>query len=345
MEKVDASYRKHTLKFTFNAGTSRGILQEKDSYFLILRSKEAFGIGEAGPLFGLSAEFTTIESEIQELCNALNRHQLLPKLSSSLQTAYEMAQLGLKKGSFEHLFSPSFLSGKKRLPINGLIWMGDKNFMHEQIKTKLKEGFTTLKMKIGAIGVQNELEILHSLRKEYASSELELRVDANGAFSLQEAKEILKKLFELEVHSIEQPIAKGQWDSMAELCQTSPMAVALDEELIGVNNRKELLEYIKPTYIILKPSLHGGFHSCAKWIKEVQNLGISWWITSALESNIGLNAIAQFVEPYGNDLPQGLGTGQLYANNINSPLFIKNGFIGYDPTKKWDLSQPVNFFS
>ena len=216
------------------------------------------------------------------------------------------------------------------MPINGLIWMGSKEFMLQQIEEKLNAGFSCLKMKIGAIDFENELDILSSIRKRFSASEIELRVDANGAFHSNEALEKLEKLAKFELHSIEQPIKAGQWEEMARLCSKTPLPIALDEELIGVvgkANKIDLLQKIQPQYIILKPSLHGGLLGTKEWIELAKESYIPWWITSALESNVGLNCVAQFASSFDNKLPQGLGTGGLYENNTASKLFINQGYI------------------
>ena len=250
----------------------------------------------------------------------------------------EQAFLSLKAENSFDLFPSEFSHGKDSVSINGLIWMGDELFMKEQIANKLDEGFTTLKMKIGAIDFKTELNILQGIRKHYRSSELELRVDANGAFTKEDALAKLKQLEAFEIHSIEQPVKAGQWELMADLCKVSPIPIALDEELIGILDiaqKRVLLKTIEPQFIILKPSLIGGFQGSKEWITLAEDAGIGWWITSALESNIGLNAIAQFCYTLNNTMPQGLGTGSLFSNNIDSPLYVSKGALHYDPKQKW----------
>jgi L-alanine-DL-glutamate epimerase-like enolase superfamily enzyme len=217
-----------------------------------------------------------------------------------------------------------------------LVWMGTKEFMLEQIKQKITDGFSTIKIKVGAIEVAHEIEILKYLRQNFKTEKIEIRLDANGAFNEKNALEILKKLSEYDIHSIEQPIAKGQHAQMAEICSKSPIPIVLDEELIGLDPEKDVLSFIKPQYIILKPTLIGT--NTKTWIDLAEKSNIKWWITSALESNIGLNAICQFTANYENSLPQGLGTGSLYTNNIDSPLEVKNGNISLNKNLKWDLS-------
>lgn len=256
----------------------------------------------------------------------------------SIQFGLEQALLSLESHSGFDLFPSDFTSGKKSIPINGLIWMGNEKFMRDQIEKKLKEGFTTLKMKIGAIDFDTELSLLKSIRNRYDASDLELRVDANGAFRYKEALRKLDLLSQLDIHSIEQPIKAGQAEAMHNLCRSTPLPIALDEELIGVINledKKRIINTIQPQYIILKPSLVGGFQGSKDWINLAEDSGIGWWITSALESNIGLNAIAQFTYTLENHLPQGLGTGGLFTNNISCPLFVDQGALHYSKDGKW----------
>jgi len=239
------------------------------------------------------------------------------------------------------LFPSEFTKGEKSIPINGLVWMGTKEFMKIQIKEKISSGFSCIKMKIGAIDFDTELELLTSIRKEFSSKDIELRVDANGAFTPKEALEKLKHLSALEIHSIEQPIKQGQFEEMALLCEQTPLPIALDEELIGVfseTKKEEILQIIQPQFIILKPSLIGGFQGSTEWIEKAIKYNVSWWITSALESNVGLNAIAQFTYTLQNKMPQGLGTGGLYANNFEAPLEIEKGNLHYNNLKKWNFN-------
>ena len=236
------------------------------------------------------------------------------------------------------MFPSKFTQGKDDILINGLIWMGDKAFMQKQIKEKLNQGFNTIKLKIGAIDFNTELDLLKSIRNEYTSDEIELRVDANGAFQPKDALEKLKRLSDFNLHSIEQPIKARQWHEMAELCAKTPLPIALDEELIGIfenYDKEKLIQTIKPQYIILKPSLVGGFDGSLKWIDIAKRHSVAWWITSALESNIGLNAIAQFTYNLQTKLPQGLGTGSLFTNNIDSPLKVIKGSLHYLKNNNW----------
>lgn len=252
----------------------------------------------------------------------------------------ETALMDLKNGGNRIIYPSDFTTGTRSIPLNGLIWMGDREYMEKQIKEKIQDGYTCLKLKIGALNFETETELLKNLRGAYP--EIEIRVDANGAFEPDEAMKKLDVLSKFNIHSIEQPVKPGQIRSLAEICRRSPVPVALDEELIGIEDirqRRELIEHIKPAYIVLKPGLMGGFASCEVWIALARENGIGWWVTSALESNIGLNAIAQWVATLNNEMVHGLGTGKLYENNFPSPLNIKNAGLSYLPETKWDLSR------
>ncbi len=319
------------------------MLHQKETYFLVLKSADGIGVGECGVFRGLSCDDRPdYEEKLVWLCEHIHWgfEKLYPELIEfpSIQFGLEQAFLSLKaKNSFE-LFPSEFSRGKDHISINGLIWMGDEQFMKEQISEKLEAGFTTLKMKIGAIDFRTELDILQSIRKDYSPSQLELRVDANGAFTEKDAMSKLRQLATFEIHSIEQPVKAGQWGLMTDLCKVSPIPIALDEELIGIlrtEEKRAMLKKVQPQFIILKPSLIGGFQGSKDWIRIADDLGIGWWITSALESNIGLNAIAQFCYTLSNDMPQGLGTGSLFDNNINSPLYVSEGALHYDHKQKW----------
>lgn len=330
---IQARYYKKTFNFKRPSGTSRGILTEKHAWFIEIwntDSPEIIGIGECSVIPGLSPDFTSFESYEHQL--ELLKDNLAINLDDwpSIKFGLETALLDLKNGGNGIIFDNDFTRGKVKIPINGLIWMGSETFMMEQIEDKLKAGFTTIKMKIGAIDFATEIKLLASIRKQFDSNMITLRVDANGAFTPENAQVKLQKLAELEIHSIEQPIKQGQIDAMSKLCQSTPLDIALDEELIGVSTyteKQKLLSSIKPQYIILKPSLHGGISGTKEWIEIAEAQNIPWWITSALESNIGLNAICQLTAEFENKLPQGLGTGSLYTNNIESDLVVENGFI------------------
>ena len=345
---LQARYIKHTLQFKQASGTSRGVLKTKDSWFLILcdtNNAIIQGIGECSIIEGLSPEnLEEYESKLQFVCENINqREELLNGLSKfpSIQFGIETALLDIEAKGGKNLFRNHFVRSKSPIKINGLIWMGNKDFMLDQIKTKIENGFSCLKLKIGAIDFKEELNILENIRSEYSHDVLELRVDANGAFSPQSALDKLNLLSQFDLHSIEQPIKQGQLKEMAKLCEFSPLAIALDEELIGVTglaNKQSILEEIQPHYIILKPSLIGGIKGSNEWIEAAGELSIPWWITSALESNIGLNAISQYTATFNNPLPQGLGTGQLYTNNIDCPLTLDGDQLTYNQEIKWDLS-------
>tara|TARA_R110002049_G_scaffold227369_1_gene399563 strand:- start:4053 stop:5099 length:1047 start_codon:yes stop_codon:yes gene_type:complete len=338
-------YKKYILHFKQPSGTSRGILKTKETYFLILKTDEKKGIGECGLFRGLSIDDRPdYEDKLKWVCNNINLdlEDLLNELVEfpSIQFGLEMAFKSLKsQGNFK-LFPSKFTQSEDSIPINGLIWMGSEIFMKQQIKEKIEAGFSCIKIKIGAIDFQQEINLIKSIRNQFTSKDIELRVDANGAFSTSEALEKLKRLSDLDLHSIEQPIKQGQIEEMAKLCEKAPLPIALDEELIGVfsvTKKQELLQTINPQYIILKPSLIGGFKGSDEWIAIAEKNKISWWITSALESNIGLNAIAQYTYKKQSNLPQGLGTGSLFINNFDSPLQVKNGTLRYEKNINWNL--------
>lgn len=360
---LKAVFAKYTLDFKFEAGTSRGVLTHKDSYFVKIFDSEnpsVFGLGECAPLKGLSIDdrpdfelqllgicenFNTLELEVYPWNLNIILEQVLDKSFPSVVFGFETAMLDLMNGGKRKVFNNAFARAERQLDINGLVWMGNKDFMLKQIDQKLEAGYHTIKMKVGAIDFEKECDLLAYIRKRYSAEQITLRVDANGAFSQEEVVEKLKRLSEYQLHSIEQPIRQGNESFMAELCQTTPIPIALDEELIGVReytDKYRLLKKIMPQYIILKPTLVGGFQQCREWIENANRLKIGWWMTSALESNVGLNAITQFTAEFNNPLPQGLGTGQLYHNNIASPLEIKEGKIRHNPQNAWDL-EPLQF--
>ena len=331
---MKATFQKYTLQFKRPAGTSRGVLTEKPTWLLTIEHNGRRGIGECSPLPGLSIDDISDyeRSKLLWTCAhiSLGKEALWEQLKSypSIQFGVEQAFLSLETKQEGVLFPSPFTEGQVPIPINGLIWMGDKDYMQQQIREKLSQGFHCIKMKIGAIDFETEYALLKGIRQQYAPSDIELRVDANGAFSPLEALEKLKRLSDLEIHSIEQPIRAGQYEQMASLCEASPLPIALDEELIGVacpERKKEILQWIRPAYIILKPSLIGGYKGSEEWIDLAEKQGIGWWVTSALEGNVGLSAIAQWTYTLKNPLPQGLGTGSLYTNNFPSPLEVKNG--------------------
>jgi len=345
---LKADYQYYPLNFKQASGTSRGVLTQKDSWFIRIwddKNPDVKGIGECSVIKGLSSDDRDgYENKIKEICECIDDYwyYLENGLTEwpSIYFGLEMAFLDFQSKGSRVLFPSDFTTGGAQIPINGLVWMGDSCFMKEQIQQKLENGFDCLKLKIGALDFNKEIKLLQAIRKEFGAEKIELRVDANGAFLPAEALSKLKILSEFEIHSIEQPIKAGQWKDMANLCVDSPLPIALDEELIGLydsNLKKELLDAIKPQYIILKPSLLGGIKGSKEWIDLAEKRNIPWWITSALESNIGLNAIAQWTYTLNNSMPQGLGTGQIYSNNIVSPLFMHNGFLAYDSNGKWEI--------
>jgi o-succinylbenzoate synthase len=343
---IKAEYKRYTLNFKNPSGTSRGILRTKETYFIILNENDKIGIGETGLFRGLSIDdVPNYEEKLAWACKNINigLQKLLFELTNypSIQFGLEQAILSLKSNNKLELFPSNFTKGKEAISINGLVWMGDKSFMKSQIKDKLASGFSCIKMKIGAIDFDTEIELLTSIRKEFSSKEIELRVDANGAFLPENALEKLKTLSELDLHSIEQPIKQGQLQEMAKLCEETPLPIALDEELIGVfsvEDKRKVIHTVNPQYIILKPSLIGGFAGSTEWINLAQENNSGWWITSALESNIGLNGIAQFTYTLQSNLPQGLGTGSLFTNNIQSPLEVKKGTLQYNNNLQWNFN-------
>ena len=340
---LKANFKKYTLNFKQASGTSRGVLKTKETYFLFLFNEGKEGVGECGLFRGLSIDDRpNYEEKLKWACEniSLGKEALLNLLYDypSIQFGLEQAFLSMQSKNKFELFNTSFVHKKEPISINGLIWMGDPNFMQKQIEAKLASGFGTIKLKIGAIDFDKECELLASIRKRFSADEIELRVDANGAFSPKDALNKLERLSKFHLHSIEQPIRQGQIAEMKRLCKETPLPIALDEELIGIFHQKEkqmLLKEIKPQYIILKPSLVGGIQGSDEWISIAEKNNIDWWITSALESNIGLNAIAQYTSFLKTTMPQGLGTGGLFINNIESPLTVESGNLWYDSSKKW----------
>ena len=331
---------KRVLHFKQPAGTSRGVYTTRKIWLVHLSEGDKTGVGECAPLPDLSCDALpdeTYEAKLHQFCQALcetgeiddDALRPYPSMRFGLETALLSLQSSLHSPLSTHLlFDTPFSRGEEGIPINGLVWMGRYDEMLQRMEEKLEKGFRCVKLKIGAIDFEQELDLVKRIRDRFSFHEVELRLDANGAFKYEEALYKLELLSQYAIHSIEQPIRQGQWAYMAELCRESPLPIALDEELIGVNDpemKSHMLNIIKPRYIILKPSLHGGMMGCREWIEIAKQQGIGSWITSALESNIGLNAIAQFAsDVYGPHirLPQGLGTGQLFTDNIPMPLEI-----------------------
>ncbi len=344
---MKASYFPFQLHFILPSGTSRGIMHKRDVFFIKLtEDTPAFGLGECAPLRGLSIDDTPeYEQILAKVCNnpsyyLLNKGELLayPSILFGLETAY----LDLTQGANGIIYESDFTVGKASIAINGLIWMGSIDQMKQQVRDKIDGGSQVIKTKIGAIDFEKELQFLRWIRSEFSAEKIVLRLDANGAFTADEAFLKLKRLAELDIHSIEQPIQVNQVELMASLVATSPIPIALDEELISITSPSEkenILKQIRPPYIILKPSLHGGILGCNQWITIADKLNIKWWMTSALESNIGLNAIAQYTYTLKNNTTHGLGTGGLFSNNIDSPLFIKDGSLYFAQNEPFNLPQ------
>jgi o-succinylbenzoate synthase len=340
---LKASYHKYILDFKQPSGTSRGVMTHKETWFIIIENNQKKGVGECGILRGLSCDDRPdYEEKLAWTCANIHLgvDQLWEALIEfpSIQFGVEMAFQSLASENPFLLFPSSFTDGQKSIPINGLIWMGDEAFMKQQIEVKLAEGFHCLKLKIGAIDFDEELKLLGYIRQNFTPEEVEIRVDANGAFNKSEALNKLNQLSVFKLHSIEQPIQKNNTDSMSELCKSTPIPIALDEELIGVfslEDKEQLLLKIMPQYIILKPSFVGGFRGTNEWILLAEKYNIKWWITSALESNIGLNAIAQWTFLKDNLMPQGLGTGALYTNNFECQLEVSIGQLWFNNVKEF----------
>ena len=348
----------YTLSFKFDAKTSRGSLSEHKTWFLKVwdsSNPRIEGHGECAPFEGLSID--DIPDFDQQLRTSLRKiegarppqdleqidryvsyiDEQLPAVRFGLETALRDLYYGGKM----KVFDSGFYNDHRSIDINGLVWMGDKETMLEGLELKILSGFECVKVKIGGIDFEDELDIIRDARDMIDRDDLNIRVDANGAFDETNVNDALDALAGLGVHSIEQPVKPGQWDLLARLARTSPVPIALDEELIGIHSfeeKKKLLNHIKPQFIVLKPTLLGGFKATAEWISLAREQNIDWWVTSALESNIGLNAICQFTTQYELDIPQGLGTGELYTNNIPSPLTMLNGCIFLDNQKHWYLN-------
>ncbi len=352
-------WKKHRLAFTFQAGTSRGILTHKDTWYIIGENDNKQFYGECGPLKGLSIDdLPDFETKLDAVCEHLNTRSihawntlgfvdsLIPELNligfPSIVMGLETLQADFLNGSKQEIFESSFYSFESPIAINGLVWMNEPEHMLTQALEKIKSGFSCIKLKVGAIDFEKECWVLEKIREQYAEEQVVLRVDANGAFTEKDVWQKLEMLAAYGLHSIEQPIKPKQTELMRQLCKDSPLDIALDEELIGVHTfeaKENVLEEIDPPFIILKPTLLGGFRETGEWIKAAEYRGIEWWMTSALESNIGLNAISQFTATYPVYMPQGLGTGSLYHNNIPSPLTVDSGGIYYDKDKTWDFSE------
>ncbi|HMJ67993.1 MAG TPA: o-succinylbenzoate synthase [Cyclobacteriaceae bacterium] len=357
---LQATLHKKNFHFNFEARTSRGVMKERTSWFIRMfdgSSPEMYGIGECAPLAGLSPELTdTFEERLKEFIEAFNhadiksppgnldaiRQLIETRFSfiipmSSVVFGFETAMLDLFNGGDRLIFRSSFVEGKP-IPINGLIWMGGMDFMLQQIEIKIRDGFRCIKLKVGGLDFEKECDVLQYVRRKYFRENITVRLDANGAFKPEDVLYKLNELSKFNIHSIEQPLKKGS-ELLPEICASSPIPVALDEELLGITTetgRQELLTRVKPRFIILKPALHGGLSGSAAWIDTAGRNKIDWWMTSALESNVGLNAIAQFTGQYPIEIHQGLGTGAIYDDNFQSPLqVLKTGNLGLNPKEEW----------
>ena len=343
-----AKYKKYNLQFRNPAITSRATMLEKETYFIKIwdeTNPNIYGIGECAIFRGLSADDdVNYEAHLKRICDNIN--QISPKEieQSSIRFGVETALNDLANNGQRIIFNSNWLDGYNPIPINGLVWMGNQSEMLNRIIEKIEAGFSCIKLKIGGIDFNKEIKLLRFIRGNFSADDLQIRLDANGAFLPENALEYLDKLSKYSIHSIEQPIKQGQWSAMAEICQKSPIPIALDEELIGINEfslKDKMLSTIKPHYIILKPSLCGGFLGSNEWIELANKHSIGWWITSALESNIGLNAIAQWVATLNTKMPQGLGTGNLYVNNISSPICQIDDVLTYDKNLSWQIPSEI----
>lgn len=347
---LKAAWKEITLKPRFPLGTSKGVIHARTVWYLLAWDEErpqVKGIGEAALFPGHSREFPAdVRTKLVELCaDTSDWHQRLAGdlvQVPSVRFAVEQCLKDLEASGSKVLFPSEFTLGRKGIPINGLVWMGDKAAMRERLKAQVDGGNRCVKMKIGAIHIEDELELLAAIRREFSDKDLALRVDANGAFNHANVMPVLQRLAELQVESIEQPIAPGLFEAMAEVCARSPLPIALDEDLIGLylpDAKADLLDNVKPQHIVIKPSLVGGWAAAQEWINLAAQRNIGWWITSALESNIGLNAVAQWAATLNVQVPQGLGTGQVYTDNIPSPIAVRAGALWYSPEAAWDLQQ------
>lgn len=338
-----AAYSRYLLRFRQPAVTSRAVMTEKETFFIKVWHDDnpaIFGIGECAVFRGLGADDKPdYETRLADLCHRINSGESYDLTGyGSMRFGLETALLDLANGGRRVIFPSAWCEGQSEIEINGLVWMGSRDEMLARINEKLRTGFKCVKLKIGGIDFDHELGLLDHIRRQFPAGTLELRLDANGAFTPDNALSRLDRLAIYDIHSIEQPIKPRQWDDMARICHESPIPVALDEELIGIGNPDEMrrmLHLISPRYVILKPSLCGGFTGAAAWIEQASAEGVGWWATSALESNIGLNAIAQWVSTLGPAMPQGLGTGNLYTNNIFSPLVQERDILRYDTGREW----------
>ena len=333
------SLEKYELKFKIPAKTSRNVFTKRGIFLITLSNTQTGqeGIGEASPLSLLSVDDVpdyqaVLEKKLQEFCEVGSLDLLSLDSYPSIRFGIETALLNMSADSEGVIFNSDFTARKKPIPINGLVWMNDSAKMYDEAIQKIQAGFDVIKIKVGTLDFDEECRLLENIRKQFSAFKITLRVDANGAFAPDDALEKLNELKRFDLHSIEQPIASGQWDWMQKICAESPIDIALDEELIGLNVYEEankMIKHIHPKYLILKPNLIGGLSISDEWIKWALKYNLGWWATSALESNVGLNAIAQWVSTYQNPLHQGLGTGSLFSNNFPSRLKIERGQMRY----------------
>ncbi len=335
----------HQLLFHQVAKTSRDALTTHDIYYLVLKNEQGMiqGVSECSPIFGLSEESKgEVEIDLQRLLCATSFEEIKDLQDVAVSSVRFAIELLIESMNAKNPFAPFCLDANP-IPINGLVWMNDIEKMLNEAISKWKLGFTCIKFKVGALGFQDEWEMIREFRQRVGPN-VQIRLDANGAWEEHEALEKLNQLAQFNIHSIEQPIPKGNWPSLNRITQQSAIPIALDEELIGcpTERMEDLIKEIAPQYLVLKPSLHGGFAQCDLWIQKAESLGVGWWATSALESNVGLNAIFRWLQKYTIHLPQGLGVGSLYRNNWDSPLVIKNSFILSEPSKNWTAPWSIN---
>ncbi len=342
---LKASYSRYVLRFINPATTSRSTMTVKETFFVKVWDStrpDIAGIGECGLFRGLSADDTrAFETILAQACRDIDHLDVAAVPASAVRMGIETALLDLDNGGRGVIYDTDWTAGRRRIAINGLVWMGNRQEMAARIAEKIEAGFRCVKLKIGGIDFESELGLIEMIRRQFSTDSLELRLDANGAFTPDNAMARLDRLAPMGIHSIEQPIRKGQWQAMARICRESPIPIALDEELIGLTDDAEkarLLDTIKPAYIILKPTLCGGLAQADSWIAAASGRGIGWWATSALESNVGLSAIAQWVSRHDRLMPQGLGTGALYTNNIPAPVRLSGDSVVNDPCGTWDYS-------
>lgn len=326
----------YSLRFKRPAKTSRNTFKERQIFIITVEDGWGHvGVGEAAPLHLLSIDDLPnykdiLSREVDYYCRKgeIDPDRLVPY--PSIRFGLEMVHRQLHGGRDMVWFNSDFVKGVP-IPINGLVWMNDADTMLEEAIAKVRMGFDCMKFKVGALDFDEECRMLEQFRKKAPASSVQIRLDANGGFEPNDAAQQLKDLSKFNIHSIEQPIAANNWEDMARLCSDSAMDIALDEELIGrrVEEGEKLLRFIKPQFIILKPNLIGGFGIADEWIRLAEAHNIGWWATSALESNLGLSAIAQWVSQYPVRLPQGLGTGSLYTNNIETPIVVEPPFVKY----------------